>query len=126
MRRCPDVIFILDHIGKPDIRHGLREPWWSQMRELAALGNVYCKISGAITEARQPSWRPEDLLPYVVHAIECFGFGRVMFGGDWPVSALTHGYGTWLAFVTNVVKGSTKAECQALFQGNAAGVYRLS
>jgi len=124
-RRCPDVVFILDHIGKPDIRHGLLEPWWGQMRQLAALDNVYCKISGAITEARHPGWRPTDVLPYVAHSIECFGFGRVMFGGDWPVSALTHGYGTWLDFVTDVVKGSTEAEIQALFRGNAARLYRL-
>ena len=124
-RRCPEVVFILDHIGKPDIRHDLREPWWGQMRELAALDNVHCKISGAITEARQPGWQPADVRPYVAHSIECFGFGRVLFGGDWPVSALTHGYGTWLALVTDVVKGSTEAEIQALFQGNAARLYRL-
>ena len=123
-RLCPDVTFILDHIGKPDIRHGLREPWWTQMRDLAALDNVYCKISGVITEA-QPGWRPEDLLPYVAHAIDCFGFNRVMFGGDWPVSSLTHPYGTWLAFVTDAIAGSTAAESWALFQGNAKRVYRL-
>ena len=124
-RRCPDVVFILDHIGKPDIRHGLWAPWWGQMQELAALDNVHCKISGAITEARHPGWRPADVLPYVAHSIECFGFGRVMFGGDWPVSALTHGYGAWLDLVTDAVKGSTEAEIQALFQGNAARLYRL-
>ncbi len=124
-RRCPEVVFILDHIGKPDIRHGLREPWWGQMRQLAELDNVYCKISGAITEARHPGWRQADLLPYVAHSIDCFGFGRVIFGGDWPVSALTHRYGTWLDLVTNVAKGSTEAEIQALFWGNAARLYRL-
>jgi L-fuconolactonase len=125
-RRCPEVTFILDHIGKPDIRHGLRAPWWGQMRELAALENVSCKISGVITEARQPGWRREDLTPYVAHAIDCFGFGRVLFGGDWPVSALTHDYGTWLGLVREVIQGSSTAEAQALFHGNAARLYRLA
>ncbi len=125
-RRCPDVQFILDHIGKPDIRHGLRAPWWGQMRELAALDNVSCKISGAISEARHPGWQPGDVIPYVAHAIDCFGFTRVMFGGDWPVSALTHSYGTWLGLVREAIQGSTEAESRALFQDNAARLYRLA
>src|SRR5271169_1325724 len=73
-RRCPDVTFILDHIGKPGIRHGLREPWWRQIRELAALPNVVCKVSGVITEADHARWRKEEVKPYIAHVIEAFGF----------------------------------------------------
>ena len=71
VRRCPEVSFILDHIGKPGIKAGIREPWWSQMRELAKLPNVVCKISGAITEADHQNWTYDQVAPYVGHAIEC-------------------------------------------------------
>ena len=88
MRRCPEVSFILDHIGKPGIKAGIREPWWSQMQELAELPNVICKISGVVTEADHKTWTYDQVAPYVARAIECFGFDRVAFGGDWPVSEL--------------------------------------
>ena len=89
-RRCPDTMFVLDHIGKPGIAHGLREPWWSQLRAIAALPNVACKLSGVITEADHGNWTPDQVMPYVAHAIDCFGFDQLMYGSDWPVAELTH------------------------------------
>jgi L-fuconolactonase len=124
-RRCPDVTFILDHIGKPDIRNGLREPWWGLIRELAKYPNVICKISGVITEADHKSWTPEQVKPYVSHAIECFGFDRVMFGSDWTVSELTHTYPTWVELVDEVVRDASKADVRKLYRDNAIRVYRL-
>ena len=124
-RRCPDVQFVLDHIGKPGIRHGLREPWWSQMRELAGLPNVVCKISGVITEADHANWNREQIKPYVAHAIDMFGFDRVMFGSDWPVAELTHGYGDWVDLVDEVVSGCSEGELRGLYCETARRVYHL-
>lgn len=124
-RRCPDVSFVLDHIGKPGIRLGLREPWWAQMRELARLPNVACKVSGVITEADHDRWSRDDVTPYVAHAVDCFGFERCMFGSDWPVSSLTHGYLEWVEIVDAVVAGATLEERRQLFRDTAIRVYRL-
>ncbi len=124
-RRCPEVTFVLDHIGKPGIKHGLREPWWSQLRELAKLPNVVCKISGVITEADHSVWTREQVKPYVAHAIDCFGFDRIMYGSDWPVSALTHAYPTWVEIVDEVVRGSGETEVRKLYRDNSIRVYRL-
>ena len=114
VRRCPEVQFVLDHIGKPGIRHGLWEPWKSQIRELAALPNIVVKISGVITEADHKAWKKEQVMPYVAHVIECFGFDRVMFGSDWTVSELTHRYPDWVAIVDEVIDGCSEAEARKL------------
>ena len=125
-RRCPDVAFVLDHIGKPGIAAGLREPWWTELRAMAALPNVTCKVSGVITEADHARWTPAEVEPYAAHAIDCFGFERVMFGSDWPVSTLTHQYAEWVAIVDGIVSGASDAEKRALFAETARRVYRLS
>lgn len=125
VRRCPDVQFVLDHIGKPGIKHGLREPWWSQMKELARLPNVVCKISGVITEADHNAWTKDQVKPYVAHAIDCFGFDRSMFGSDWTVSELTHTYSAWVELVDEVVAGASLSERRKLFRDTAIRVYRL-
>ena len=125
VRRCPDVTFVLDHIGKPDIRHGLREPWWSQIAELACMPNVVVKLSGVITEADRAHWTREQVMPYAARVIECFGFDRVMYGSDWTVAELTHRYPTWVEILDQVVAGATEAERRALYRGTAARIYRL-
>jgi L-fuconolactonase len=124
-RRCPDVHFVLDHIGKPGIKYGLREPWWSQIRELAALPNVTVKVSGVITEADHATWTAEQVKPYVAHVIETFGFDRVMYGSDWTVSELTHRYPQWVAILDEVVAGASQSEKRALYRNTAKRVYRL-
>jgi L-fuconolactonase len=126
VRRCPDVTFVLDHIGKPDIRHGLRQPWWSQIAELARMPNVVVKLSGVITEADHAHWTPEQVMPYAARVIECFGFERVMYGSDWTVAELTHRYPTWVEILDQVVAGASEAERRALYRGTAARVYRLA
>jgi L-fuconolactonase len=125
VRRCPDVSFVLDHIGKPDIRNGLREPWWGQIRELARLPNVVCKVSGVITEADHAHWRPEHVKPYVAHVIDCFGFDRVMYGSDWTVSELTHRYPQWVEILDDVVSGASDGERRKLYRETAIRTYRL-
>ena len=123
--RCPEVNFILDHIGKPGIKDGLREPWGSRMRELARLPNVVCKLSGVVTEADHKTWTYEKIAPYVAHAIECFGFDRVAFGGDWPVMELATRYPDWVAIVDRVTAGASEAELRKLYRDTAIAFYRL-
>ena len=125
VRRCPDVQFVLDHIGKPGIRHGLWEPWKSQIRELAGLPNVVVKISGVITEADHEHWTKDQVKPYVAHVIECFGFDRVMYGSDWTVAELTHRYPDWVAIVDEVIQGCSEAEARKLYRDTASRIYRL-
>ena len=116
---------MLDHIGKPGIRENLIDPWRRHIEELAALANVYCKISGVATEADHSNWTKEQLRPYIAHIVEAFGFDRIMFGGDWPVSELTHRYPQWVDLVEWVVAGAAQEEIQQLFRGNALRFYRL-
>jgi L-fuconolactonase len=125
VRRCPDVRFVLDHCGKPGIRDELMEPWRTHITALAALPNVWCKISGLITEADPQGWTREQLRPYIDHALERFGFARVMFGSDWPVSEQTHRYGTWVDVVGWAVAGVPDEEQRRLFRDNAIAFYRL-
>jgi L-fuconolactonase len=124
-RRCPDVTFVLDHIGKPDIRFGIREPWWTQIREMAALPNVVCKLSGVITEADHTHWSREEVKPYAAHCIESFGFDRVMYGSDWTVSELTHPYPVWVEILDEIVAGASQHEKQMLYRDTARRIYRL-
>jgi L-fuconolactonase len=88
----PDVRFVLDHCGKPEIRNAQWEPWATQIRELAKAPNVSCKISGLVTEANWAAWTKETLKPYVDHVVACFGAERCMLGSDWPVCLVAGEY----------------------------------
>ena len=125
VRRCPEVGFVIDHIGKPDIRAGLREPWGSELRTIARQCNVWCKISGVVTEADHPTWTEAHVAPYIEHAIDCFGFDRVMFGGDWPVSELATSFPRWVGLVDAVTASASLSERRKLFHDNAIAFYRL-
>jgi L-fuconolactonase len=125
VRRCPQVRFVLDHMAKPDIKNALFEPWRQQLNELATLPNVWCKISGIVTEADVEHWTTEDLRPYIEYAIACFGWQRVMCGGDWPVVNLAGGRARWIAALEEVVNGCSPAEQRHLFYDNARAFYRI-
>lgn len=122
---CPDVQFILDHIGKPDIRAQRLEPWCSEIRTLAGLPNVHCKISGVVTEADFEAWTLSDIRPYLEHVIDCFGFDRVMYGSDWPVSTQATDYEGWVRTLSEAVSGCSAEERDKLFRANAIRFYRL-
>ena len=93
VKLCPELRFVLDHIGKPPIKAGSpADPWRRDLRELAALGNVHCKISGVTTEAEHKAWTRGQIRSYSEHAIDTFGFNRIMFGGDWHVLELAGTY----------------------------------
>jgi L-fuconolactonase len=123
-RACPEVQFVLDHLGKPDVRGGNAGTWRAALREFAELPNVACKISGLVTEAG-PDWKREDLEPYVLHAIECFGWSRVLFGTDWPVSLLAGGVERWLDALLCAVRDASGEELTSLLMRNAARTYRI-
>jgi len=124
VRSCPEVRFVVDHIAKPAIKAGVREPWGRQLSELADEPNVVCKISGVVTEADHLSWTYDQVAPFIAHAIECFGFDRVMFGGDWPVSELATAYPRWVDVVDRVTAGASKADLTKLYRENAIAFYR--
>jgi L-fuconolactonase len=121
---CPDVRFVLDHLGKPAIADGEWEPWRTQVAELARRPNLTCKLSGSTTEAGR-GWREEDVRPYLLHALETFGPQRCMFGSDWPVATVTTDYQRWLDLVSDAVSGCSQPEINAVFAGTAAQVYAL-
>jgi L-fuconolactonase len=123
--RCPEVFFILDHCAKPAIRDQKLDPWRQQLRELAALPNVACKISGLVTEAKPAHCGAPDLQPYVRHALDCFGFDRALFGGDWPVCRLATTYENWLAALEAIFAGEPEINLTKLFQTNAERIYRV-
>jgi L-fuconolactonase len=125
VRQCPEVRFVLDHIAKPAIKAGLSEPWRQHMKELAALPNVTCKISGVSTEADHRNWTREQLKPYIAHAIDAFGFERCMYGGDWHVLELAGTYPQWVAVVDWVVEGASADEKRKLYRDTAIRTYRL-
>jgi len=126
VRRCPQTSFILDHAGKPGIRDGLLDPWRAHLRELAALPNVACKLSGLVTEADPARWTTEQLRPYVAHLLETFGPARLLFGGDWPVVKLASIYARWLETAQTLLAPVSSIETAAIFHHNATRFYRLS
>lgn len=122
---CPDVSFVLDHLGKPDIAGGEWQPWRDQLVELARRPNLVCKLSGSTSEAG-PGWSDDAVRPYLEHALETFGANRCMFGSDWPVATLTTPYTRWLDLVTAVLAGCSESDVDAVFAGTAQRVYALT
>ena len=125
VRQCPQVKFVLDHIGKPDIKAGRLDPWRAELKELAAMPNVWCKLSGLVTEADHAKWTPADLQPYIDHVIATFGFGRVMFGGDWPVSTQACDYPRWVATLDGALHSASADDLKKLYVTNAEAFYRI-
>ena len=99
VQEFPHQRFVLDHIAKPRIADGLMEPWDRDIRALAKYENVWCKLSGMVTEARWKQWRPEDFRPYLDVVFEAFGADRLMIGSDWPVCTLSATYAETIAIV---------------------------
>lgn len=118
----PELTFVLDHLGKPPIASGSREPWASDLRALAALPNTVCKLSGMVTEADPASWTPDDLRPYADVVLDAFGPDRSMFGSDWPVCTLAASYEQVLAVAQEL---TAPAERTQIFETTATRVYDL-
>jgi L-fuconolactonase len=123
--RVPEIPMVLDHIGKPAIKAGVMHPWADQMRELARLPHVSCKISGVATEADSERWTNDELKGYIEVAVDAFGFERIMFGGDWPVSTLAIEYRPWVELLDDVLAGVPASEQKKFWRDNAARFYRV-
>jgi predicted TIM-barrel fold metal-dependent hydrolase len=121
---CPDVRFVLDHCGVPDVASQTLDPWRADIRRLAERPNVTCKISGVVAYAGA-DWTVAALRPFVEHCIAAFGWDRVVWGSDWPVCTLTADLARWVAASRDLVSGCSESEVTALFNGNARRLYRL-
>jgi len=121
----PDQPFVLDHIAKPAIREGRLSPWKEDLQQLAAHPNVYCKLSGMVTEAPWRQWRPEDFHRYLDIVLEAFGPERVMIGSDWPVCTLSGDYGSTMRIVIDYVQRFPEALREAILGHNCARFYGL-
>jgi L-fuconolactonase len=124
-RSAPHVTFVLDHLGKPDIRAGRWQPWADDLSRLAELGNVVAKLSGLTTEADWTTWTPRQIVPYLVHAINVFGASRCMFGSDWPVSTLAVDYQDWADLVQDAMLAVSPTDRTQILHSVAARVYGL-
>jgi len=123
--RHPNQTFVVDHIAKPRIRDGVISPWRENLAELARRENVYCKISGVVTEADWNRWTEEQIRPYLDTVLEVFGPSRLMFGSDWPVCLLACDYARWLAIVRRAIEKLTAGEQDRILGGTAIEAYRL-
>ena len=122
----PDQLFVVDHMAKPHIKDRMiTDEWKDAIRAVAAHKNVYCKISGMVTEADWKNWKPEHFKPYLDTVVEAFGTDRVLFGSDWPVCLVAASYQQTLQIVSDYFSSFSKDEQAAFFGGNAIKFYNL-
>ena len=120
--RHPDLQFVLDHFGKPALASGEIGGWRRELAELAERDNIFCKLSGLVTEAK-PDWQVDDLRGAVDHVLDCFGPPRMLWGSDWPVVDLAGGYTKWLAASATLLADLSPDERASVFGGTAARIY---
>ena len=121
----PDLRMVVDHIAKPPIRWGAFEQWAVDISHLSEIPQVFCKVSGMVTEADHRHWSVEDLRPYVEHVVSVFGLDRLMWGSDWPVCRLSAGYGRVLQSALDALGPLTPAQRERFLGGTAVEFYRL-
>jgi L-fuconolactonase len=122
----PGARLVLDHAGKPAIADGDYEPWARFITELAARPNVFCKLSGLVTEADWTQWTVDDLRPYADHVLTSFGPSRVMFGSDWPVCELAATYPQVYEAAQTLTSGLSESEQNEVFGGAATRAYPIA
>ena len=122
--RAPDVTFILDHCGVPDITGAGFEPWSEGIIKIAKLPNIVAKVSGIVAYAG-PDWTVDVLRPYVEHIIDSFGWDRVVWGSDHPVVRLTGDLTRWVAATREIIKGASADEQAKLLHRNAERIYKV-
>lgn len=121
----PNQVFVLDHAGKPRIRDKSLQSWKAQIYELAKRENVYCKVSGLVTEANWTTWSEQELVPYVDTLLETFGPQRLMAGSDWPVCLLASTYQGWFEALSHLLSRLSHDETQSIMYGTAVAAYRI-
>ncbi len=126
LKLVPNIHAVIDHMAKPRIRAGEVEPWLSFMQEVASFPNMYCKLSGMVTEADHGSWKPENFTLYIRHILNLFGTERVMFGSDWPVCLLAGSYDQVVEVLTRALPENwSETQLRGLFGENAMDFYHL-
>lgn len=118
--------FVLDHLAKPQIRSGEIREWENRIRDIAKCPNVFCKVSGLVTEADWARWTPDDIRPYLDIAFACFGTHRLLIGSDWPVCTVAADYARAISLVEDYMAEQPAAERQAVMGGNAARLWQLN
>lgn len=121
----PDQRFVIDHIAKPNIKQKELKEWEKGIKAIAAFDNVYCKVSGMVTEADWENWQPADFNNYLEVVTNSFGTGRLMYGSDWPVCNVAADYGQVVNIVKDYFSTFSQTEQQAFFGGNAIGFYNI-
>jgi len=122
----PNQKFILDHVAKPRIRDRVLTPWRDNIQELALRPNVYCKISGMVTEADWLTWSDEELSPYIETVLEAFTPKRLMFGSDWPLVTLASSYRRWVGTVQIAIAQLSPDERDWILAKTAMEAYKLA
>lgn len=125
-KEFPDQLFVIDHIAKPDIKNKKITGWKEDIQNIAAAENVYCKISGMVTEANLENWKKDEFNPYIDAVVEAFGTNRIMYGSDWPVCLLAAPYGSVLDIVKEYFSSFSKNEQDNFFGKNACTFYNLN
>jgi L-fuconolactonase len=123
--QLPDVKIIVDHLAKPSIRTGEKTHWELNMSALSTFKNVFCKISGMVTEANWIGWKKDDFYPYLDEVFESFGANRILYGSDWPVCLVAASYEQQLQIVTSYVEALSINEREQILGGNAIKFYNL-
>ena len=125
-KQLPNLPMVIDHLAKPRIKDQQTEGWIDHLKAAAKFPNVYCKLSGMVTEADWTSWKPADLKPYVQASLEAFGPDRCMYGSDWPVCLLAAPYPRVFAALQEALGPLTGAEKAKIFGGTAERFYTLA
>ncbi len=125
VKKLESLYIVVDHIAKPDIKNSNITEWYKDIKALAKYPNVYCKISGIVTEADWKKWNAEDLNPYLDIVFEAFGTNRIMFGSDWPVCLVASSYERWLSTIKNYCQNLSTSEQEKIFSTNCESFYTL-
>lgn len=125
MSLVPNLKAVLDHIGKPEISNKKIQPWLNDIRKISSIDNVFCKLSGMITEADHLSWEIDDLRPYVHHVLSLFGQDRIMYGSDWPVATLAGDYKDVKNSISEILTELDVTSKKKIFGENAKKFYKI-
>ena len=125
VKKFPNHKFIIDHIAKPYIKDGLYDEWARLMSEISKCENVFCKMSGMITEADYNLWTPEQIIPYMDLVLTSFGSKRILFGSDWPVCLVAGSYKKVKELVTNFISKLSENEKTNIMGKNAINLYNI-
>ncbi|MET1180615.1 amidohydrolase family protein [Peribacillus simplex] len=126
MKTLPDLKAVIDHMAKPNISAGELNKWQEEMNALSQFPNIWCKLSGLLTQADPAMWKVDDFTPYIQHIVRAFGPDRLLFGSDWPVCLSAGSYEEAVAVIKgNLPETLTLAEVDGIFSGNAKAFYKL-